>query len=106
MGWSANRRMVVGLGLAVVAVVCAGCASAVVRDVQGDRSLILARPARVVVFDFTTGPADVQLLSSPRQEGEQALGESRHRHEQAGGRFGEQVEVHAVSYTHLTLPTN
>ena len=73
MGWSANRRMVVGLGLAVVAVVCAGCASAVVRDVQGDRSLILARPARVVVFDFTTGPADVQLLSSPRQEGEQAL---------------------------------
>src|SRR5262245_6809084 len=73
MGRSANRRIVVGLGLAVVAVVCAGCARAVVRDVQGDRSLILARPARVVVFDFTTGPADVQVLSSPRQEGERAL---------------------------------
>src|SRR5215813_11054170 len=73
MGWSANRRVVVGLELAEVAVVCAGCARAVVRDVQGDRSLILTRPARVVVVDFTTGPADVQLLSSPRQEGEQAL---------------------------------
>ena len=73
MGWSANRRIVVGLGLAVVAVVCAGCARAVVKDVQGDRSLILLRPARVVVFDFTTGPADVEVFSSPRQEGEQAL---------------------------------
>ena len=73
MGWSANRRIVVGLGLAVVAIVCVGCARAVVRDVQGDRSLILPRPARVVVFDFTTGPADVQVLSSPRQEDERAL---------------------------------
>jgi Domain of unknown function (DUF4410) len=73
MGWSAHRRVVVGLGLAVVAVVCVGCARAVVRDVQGDRSLILPRPARVVVFDFTTAPADVQVLSSPRREDERTL---------------------------------
>jgi Domain of unknown function (DUF4410) len=73
MGWSANRRGVVGLGLAVAAVVCVGCAGARVRNVQEDGSLILPRPARVVVFDFTTGPADVQVLSSPRQEGERAL---------------------------------
>ena len=73
MGWLAKRRVVVGLGLAVVAVICAGCARAVVRDVQGDRSLILPRPARVVVFDFTTGPTDVQVLSSPHQEGERVL---------------------------------
>ena len=73
MGWPANRRVVVGLGLAVAAVVCVGCARAVVSDVQGDRSLILPRPARVVVFDFTTGPADVQVRSSPRQEAERTL---------------------------------
>src|SRR5215468_1503503 len=71
MGWSANRRIVVGLGLVVAAVV-GGCAGARVKDVQGDRSLTLPRPARVVVFDFTTGPADVQVLSVPRQEGERA----------------------------------
>src|SRR5262245_5478601 len=46
---------------------------AVVRDVQSDRSLVLQRPARVVVFDFATGPADVQMLSSPRQEDERTL---------------------------------
>jgi hypothetical protein len=73
MGWSVNRRVVVGLGLAVAALVCIGCARAVVSDVQGDRSLILPRPTRVVVFDFTTGPADVQVLSSPRQENERTL---------------------------------
>jgi hypothetical protein len=73
MGWSANRRVVAGLGLVVAAVVCVGCAGARVKNVQEDRSLTLPRPARVVVFDFTTGPADVQLLSSPRREAERAL---------------------------------
>jgi hypothetical protein len=66
MGWLPNRRGVVGL--AVVAVVCVGCARAVVRNVQEDSSLTLPRPARVVVFDFNTGPTDVELLSSPSQE--------------------------------------
>jgi Domain of unknown function (DUF4410) len=73
MGWSANRRVVVGLGLAVAAVVCVGCARALVKNVQEDRSLTLPRPARVVVVDFNTGPADVQVLSSPRREDERAL---------------------------------
>lgn len=72
MGWSANRRAVVGLAVAA-AVVCSGCAGARVKNVQEEGSLALPRPARVVVYDFTTGPADVQVLSSPRQEGEGAV---------------------------------
>jgi hypothetical protein len=71
MRWSANQRIVVGLVLA--AVVCGGCAGARVKNVQGDRSLTLPRPARVIVYDFTTGPTDVQVVSSPRQEGERVL---------------------------------
>lgn len=63
--------------MTVAAVVCVGCARAVVRDVQGDRSLTLPRPARGVVFDFATGPADVQVLSSPRREDERALWSSK-----------------------------
>ncbi|MGY1457772.1 MULTISPECIES: DUF4410 domain-containing protein [unclassified Luteimonas] len=73
IGSSTHRRVIVGLVLAVTAVICVGCAGARVQNVQRDHALILPRPARVVVYDFTTGPTDVQLLTSPRQEGEPAL---------------------------------
>lgn len=73
IGLSAHRRVIAGLWLAVTAVICVGCAGARVKNVQADHALTLPRPARVFVYDFTTGPADVQVLSSPRQEGEPAL---------------------------------
>lgn len=73
MGWLVHRRVVVGLGLVLAAVVCGGCAGARVKNVQADRSLTLPRPVRVVIYDFTTAPTDVQVLASPRQEGERVL---------------------------------
>ena len=73
IGLSAHRHVIVALWLAVTAVTCVGCAGARVKNVQADHALTMPRPARVVVYDFTTGPTDVQVLSSPRQEGEQAL---------------------------------
>ncbi|MGY1409092.1 MULTISPECIES: DUF4410 domain-containing protein [unclassified Luteimonas] len=73
MGLSANRRVVVALWFVAIAVVCVGCAGARVKNVQADHSLALPRPARIVIYDFTTGPTDVQMLFSPRQEGEHAV---------------------------------
>lgn len=53
------------LGLVVAIALCVGCASARVKNVQKDRSASLPRPARVVVFDFDSGAADVVVGSSP-----------------------------------------
>jgi hypothetical protein len=58
-----GRRPGVALCLAL-AMFCAGCAGARVRNLQADDSLSLPRPARVLVYDFNTGPTDVQVLPS------------------------------------------
>jgi hypothetical protein len=68
------RRIVTGLGLAMVVAACFGCARARVRNVQADRSLTLPRPGRVLVFDFETGGADVRVGSSPRRTVRNAVG--------------------------------
>lgn len=56
---AAKRRIIAGLCLA--AAVCAGCAGARVQNVQAADSLTLVRPGRVIVYDFNTGPTDVQV---------------------------------------------
>ena len=61
------RGIVGGLGLAMVVVLCFGCARARVKNVQAEQSRTLPRPARVVVFDFDAGAADVRVGSSPRR---------------------------------------
>jgi len=62
------------VGLAAAVVIFVGCATARVENAQeaGDRTL--PRPARVVVFDFDTGAADVRVGSSPRTRIRNAVG--------------------------------
>jgi hypothetical protein len=52
---------------------CAACASASVRNVQRDNSISLQRPARIIVYDFDTGPTDVELIDSATSAGEPEL---------------------------------
>ncbi len=67
------RRLLGGLGLALVVALGVGCARARVKNVQ-ETARTLPRPARVVVFDFYTGAADVQVGRSPRQTARRAVG--------------------------------
>ena len=72
-GLPAHRRVaVMGLWLAVTVVVCVGCAGARVKNVQADDARAMPRPARVVVYDFTTGTPDVQVASPPGPGGERS----------------------------------
>jgi hypothetical protein len=60
--------------LAVALVLCVGCAAARVENVQKAEVRTLPRPARVVVFDFDTGSADVRVVSSPGRTVSRAVG--------------------------------
>ena len=73
MAWSAIRRIGVGLVLAIVVTLGTGCARA---RVEGARTTTatLPRPARVIVFDFDTGAADVRVGSSPRRTARRSVG--------------------------------
>ena len=73
MGVATARRTVNGLGLAVMVVLCFGCARARVKNVQ-ETARTLPRPPRVVVFDFYTGAADVRVGTSPRRTARRAAG--------------------------------
>jgi hypothetical protein len=53
---------------------CVGCATARVENVQQNQAQALPRPARVVVFDFATGGADVRVGSSPSRTARRAVG--------------------------------
>jgi len=66
------RRLVAGVGV-MVAVVGFGCARARVQRVQNDPSQVLPRPPRVLVFDFATGAADVQVDTSVGRRAARAL---------------------------------
>jgi hypothetical protein len=63
-----------GLGLSVAVALCVGCATARVKNVQQAEVRTLPRPARVVVFDFATGGADVRVGSSPSRTARRAVG--------------------------------
>jgi hypothetical protein len=56
------------LGLSV------GCTKAGVQNIREDRSVSLPRPARVIVFDFDTGAADVVVSTSPLRSARRATG--------------------------------
>src|SRR5262245_2499403 len=73
MAWSAIRRIGVGLGLATVVTLGIGCARARVEGAQMTAAT-LPRPARIIVFDFDTGAADVRVGSSPRRTARRAVG--------------------------------
>jgi len=68
------RSMLGGFGLAMAVGLGVGCARARVQNVQVDRSAVLPRPGRVVVFDFDTGAGDVRVGSSPRRTVRRAVG--------------------------------
>jgi hypothetical protein len=74
MGRLRTRHFLSGLLLAAAAALAAGCARARVQNVQADRTVAVPRPARVVVFDFDTGAADVRVGTSPRRTARQAVG--------------------------------
>jgi hypothetical protein len=63
-----------GLALAVSVALSVGCATARVKNVQQAEVRTLPRPARVVVFDFDTGSADVRVVSSPARTVSRAVG--------------------------------
>jgi hypothetical protein len=63
-----------GLGLAVAIALCVGCATARVENVQQVEVRTLPRPARVVVFDFDSGAADVRVGSAPARAVRRAVG--------------------------------
>jgi len=73
MGATTARRVIGSVGLAIVLALCFGCARARVKNVQ-ETARTLPRPARVVVFDFYTGAADVRVGTSPRRTARQAVG--------------------------------
>ncbi len=61
----APRRLSARRGLvAALALVCAGCAGARVENLEVDPSVTLARPVRIIVYDFNTGPTDVEVLAA------------------------------------------
>ena len=68
------RRIVTGMGLAMVVALCFGCARARVHNVQATSAVTLPRPGRVLVFDFDTGAADVRVGRSPRRAARNAVG--------------------------------
>lgn len=68
------RLAVGGFGMLVLAAVASACAAARVENVQATRPPSLTRPARVVVFDFDTGAADVTVGTSPRRSVRNAVG--------------------------------
>lgn len=74
MGRWMTRRMRVGLAPALAVMLCVGCATARVENVQQNQAQALPRPARVVVFDFATGGADVRVGSSPSRTARRAVG--------------------------------
>ena len=61
-------------GLALTVALCVGCARARVENVERPEARTLPRPARVVVFDFATGAADVRVFSSPVRTARRAAG--------------------------------
>jgi len=74
MGRLTTRRIFGGLGLALAVALCGGCAAARVKNVQEVEVRTRPRPARVVVFDFATGGADVRVESSPGRTVSRAVG--------------------------------
>ena len=73
MGKITIRQLAGGVGLTVAVVLCVGCARARVKNVEATQRT-MPRPARVVVFDFDTGAADVRVGSSPRRTARRAVG--------------------------------
>jgi hypothetical protein len=69
-----NRRLRLGLGFGMVALLGLGCASARVENVQTERAGALPRPGRVIVFDFDTGGSDVSVGSTPLSKAQNAVG--------------------------------
>ena len=69
-----SRHMLSGLALALAALLCMSCASARVRGAQTERITPLPRPARVIVYDFGTGDADVQVVTSPGRRAARSVG--------------------------------
>lgn len=64
-----------GLGALVLALLLSACAAARVENVQTvARASAMPRPARVLVFDFDTGAADVTVGTSPRRSARNAVG--------------------------------
>src|SRR5262249_61766179 len=74
MGESTVHRIRGGVGLAMLVVVCFGCASARVKNVEEARPRPLPKPSRVIVFNFETGAADVRVGTSPRRAVRNAVG--------------------------------
>jgi hypothetical protein len=58
----------------LIAGLCIGCATAHVKNIQENRSATLPRPARVIVFDFDTGAADVVVATSPARSARRTVG--------------------------------
>lgn len=72
---STRRHIPSGLGPIVLALIFSACAAARIENVQTTtRAASLPRPARVVVFDFDTGAADVTVGTSPRRTARNAVG--------------------------------
>lgn len=70
-----RRQTLDRLGPVVLALLLSACAAARVENVQTPtRASSLPRPARVVVFDFDTGAADVTVGTSPRRSARNAVG--------------------------------
>src|SRR5262245_56673067 len=69
-----KRHMVSGLALALEALLCMSCASARVKGTRTERITPLARPGRVIVYDFGTGGADVQVVTSPGRRAARSVG--------------------------------
>ncbi len=62
------------MGLAIAVALSLGCARAPVENLERAGQRSLPRPARVLVFDFDTGAADVSVVSSPVQTARRAAG--------------------------------
>lgn len=66
-----------GGALVLVAALSFGCAAARVQQAETEKKASLPRPSRVVVFDFVTGAADVQVVSSPSRTVARGVGLSK-----------------------------
>ena len=72
---SMTRKTVGRLAPIALALLLSACAAARIENVQtGTRAASMPRPARVIVFDFDTGAADVTVGTSPRRSARNAVG--------------------------------
>jgi len=78
------RHVLGGIGLALLMALSVGCARARVKNVETFGADSVPRPGRIIVFDFYTGSADIQVGNTPVRTARRRVGLSTPEAEMLG----------------------